>query len=240
MRYGRWQHVADFYHLQAKGINPSYRTTTDIDVCINAPIQSNRIRLHIPPRRRVVVPEVVVVRACLLVIVLPRKPQVVCKDAKSQRIVVRQIRPKRITVAPLPHLAVIRGLGKGFIGFLYKIIRGINLKRKVKVLNKHKSGKEVLDIGCGIGFFPKAANKKGYHTRGIEPDPDALKFAVENNKIEAYSLEKLNGFSREFDTVTMWHVLEHVYHLREQLSIIKIFPENSVTHLFLASAPSPR
>lgn len=110
---------------------------------------------------------------------------------------------------------------KGLIGFLYKIIRGINLKRKIKVLKKHSSGKEVLDIGCGIGFFPKAANQNGYHTRGVEPDPDALKFAVENNKIEAYSLEKLNSFSREFDTVTMWHVLEHVYHLRQQLEIIK-------------------
>jgi SAM-dependent methyltransferase len=110
---------------------------------------------------------------------------------------------------------------KGLIGFLYKIVRGINLKRKVRVLKKHNSGKEVLDIGCGIGFFPKAANQSGYHTRGVEPDLDALKFAVENNKIEAYSLEKLNSFNREFDTVTMWHVLEHVYHLKDQLEIIK-------------------
>lgn len=110
---------------------------------------------------------------------------------------------------------------KGIIGFLYKIIRGINLKRKVKLLIKHKSGKQVLDIGCGIGFFPKAANKKGFNTKGVEPDPEALKFALENNKIEVYPLAKLNEFTQEFDTVTMWHVLEHVYHLKEQLAIIK-------------------
>lgn len=110
---------------------------------------------------------------------------------------------------------------KGIIGFLYKIVRGINLKRKVKVLQKHNSGKRVLDIGCGIGFFPKSANAAGYSTKGVEPDTDALKFAIENNKIEAYPLEKLENFGQEFDTVTMWHVLEHVYHLRDQLATIK-------------------
>lgn len=110
---------------------------------------------------------------------------------------------------------------KGIIGILYRWVRNINLKRKVKVLKKHNSGKEVLDIGCGTGYFPKAINAAGYKAVGVEPDPDALKFAVENNKIEAYPLEKLAIFNRQFDTVTMWHVLEHVYHLRDQLETIK-------------------
>ncbi|HYG53359.1 MAG TPA: class I SAM-dependent methyltransferase [Flavobacteriales bacterium] len=110
---------------------------------------------------------------------------------------------------------------KGLIGILYKWVRNINLKRKVRVLVKHKSGKDVLDIGCGTGYFPAAANAAGYHCVGVEPDPDALKFALENNKIEAYPLEKLTIFNRQFNTVTMWHVLEHVYHLREQLQTIK-------------------
>ena len=125
---------------------------------------------------------------------------------------------------------------KGIIGFLYKRIRGINLKRKVKLLKQQGSGKDVLDIGCGIGFFPKAANQNGFHAIGVEPDPEALKFAIENNKIEAYSLEKLDSFNTQFDTVTMWHVLEHVYHLKDQLAKIKklIKPQG----LFIIAVPN--
>ena len=110
---------------------------------------------------------------------------------------------------------------KGIIGTLYRWVRAINLKRKVKLLKKHHSGPKVLDIGCGTGYFPKAANAAGYKSIGVEPDADALKFAVENNKIEAYPLEKLSSFKGEFDTITMWHVLEHVYHLRDQLAVIR-------------------
>jgi 2-polyprenyl-3-methyl-5-hydroxy-6-metoxy-1,4-benzoquinol methylase len=110
---------------------------------------------------------------------------------------------------------------RGVIGTLYKWVRNINLKRKVGLLKRHNSGIEVLDIGCGTGYFPKAANAAGYKSVGIEPDPDALKFAVENNKIEAYPLDKLLILNKQFDTVTMWHVLEHVYHLRNQLQTIK-------------------
>lgn len=109
---------------------------------------------------------------------------------------------------------------RGLIGFLYKQVRRVNLKRKVAVLEKHQSGKKVLDIGCGTGFFPKAATAAGYSSIGLEPDPDALKFACENNKVKAYPLEKLKEYSNEFDTVTMWHVLEHVYHLKDQLTQI--------------------
>lgn len=112
---------------------------------------------------------------------------------------------------------------RGIIGFLYKWARGINLKRKIKVLQKHCSGKRVLDVGCGIGFFPKAANEAGFSAMGLEPDTDALKFAKENNKIEAYGLDHLKAIEPDsFDTVTMWHVLEHVYHLNGQLKDITI------------------
>lgn len=109
---------------------------------------------------------------------------------------------------------------KGLIGFLYKWARKINLKRKIGVLKKHQSGKAVLDVGCGTGFFPKAAMEAGYTATGVEPDADALRFALDVNKIQAFPLEELPKFNSSFDTVTMWHVLEHVYHLRDQLAVI--------------------
>ena len=127
---------------------------------------------------------------------------------------------------------------KGIIGTLYRQVRKVNLKRKVEVLKKHQSGKEVLDIGCGTGFFPKAANAAGYISTGLEPDPDALKYACENNRVKAYPLEKLSEYRAAFDTITMWHVLEHVYHLKDQLQlIVKALKPNG---LFIIAVPNYR
>lgn len=110
---------------------------------------------------------------------------------------------------------------KGLIGTIYRQVRKINLKRKLAVLEKHKSGKKVLDVGCGTGFFPAFIQTKGYTVTGVEPDDDARKYATEQNKVQAYPLDQLNHFSQgEFDCITMWHVLEHVYHLQEQVKIL--------------------
>ena len=108
----------------------------------------------------------------------------------------------------------------GITGSIYRFVRKLNLKRKFKVLSKHNCGNKVLDVGCGTGFFPKYLMAKGYNVTGLEPDADARKFAVEVNKINALPLDALNKLESKFNCITMWHVLEHVYHLRIQLSTL--------------------
>ena len=48
----------------------------NIAIGINPTLKPNRIRLDIPPRPRIIVPEVVVVQPALVIIVLPRKAQI--------------------------------------------------------------------------------------------------------------------------------------------------------------------
>jgi 2-polyprenyl-3-methyl-5-hydroxy-6-metoxy-1,4-benzoquinol methylase len=78
-----------------------------------------------------------------------------------------------------------------------------------------------LDIGAGTGHFLKRAKDEGFTVLGLEPDPDARKVAKELNDVELLPLEGLKelGASR-FDAITMWHVLEHVYDLNEELETI--------------------
>lgn len=111
---------------------------------------------------------------------------------------------------------------KGIINKIYKVVRNYTLKQKVSIINTHSKGKNILDIGCGIGLFLAECKKNKYITLGIEPNETARKFAISELglKIEAESyLEKIENNS--FDVITMWHVLEHVSCLNKRVEELK-------------------
>jgi len=73
----RYNHVVPSTATHQTGsIYKIYRIILDIRDWINPTPQPNRIRFQIPPHRRIIVPEVVVVVSGLGIIVLARKPQV--------------------------------------------------------------------------------------------------------------------------------------------------------------------
>jgi 2-polyprenyl-3-methyl-5-hydroxy-6-metoxy-1,4-benzoquinol methylase len=104
---------------------------------------------------------------------------------------------------------------------VYNVVRNYTLGKKVKLISSLTSGTHLLDIGAGTGHFLKRAKDEGFTVLGLEPDPDARKVAKELNDVELLPLEGLKelGASR-FDAITMWHVLEHVYDLNEELETI--------------------
>ncbi len=72
-----------------------------------------------------------------------------------------------------------------------------------------------MDIGAGTGDFLAEAKKRGWEVFGIEPDEEARKLALEKGiKLSEHSG---NFKSEKFDVITMWHVLEHVYDLKNQI-----------------------
>lgn len=81
----------------------------DIGICILSPFQPNRITLHIPPRRRIVIPEVVVMGAGFRIEILPRKAQVERELLPIPiRVFLRGGMTKRITQrVVLPHHSVL-------------------------------------------------------------------------------------------------------------------------------------
>jgi len=110
---------------------------------------------------------------------------------------------------------------KGLINRIYHMVRWYSLRKKVKLINKLGIGRTLLDIGAGTGHFLKVAGKGGWTTAGLEPDDDARQLAKTMNGVDILPLENLHTLEPgQYDVITMWHVLEHVYHLRKDLARI--------------------
>jgi 2-polyprenyl-3-methyl-5-hydroxy-6-metoxy-1,4-benzoquinol methylase len=113
---------------------------------------------------------------------------------------------------------------------MYNRVRNYTLNQKVKLVQRLVSGKSLLDVGAGTGHFLKRAENSGFSVIGLEPDEDARRVAQEQNAIDLKTLDQLYDQRPEsFDCVTMWHVLEHVYNLREDAQQISgLIKQNGV------------
>lgn len=109
---------------------------------------------------------------------------------------------------------------KGIVNRVYAKVRSYTLKKKIALLKELTSGKDLLDIGAGTGHFLAKAKESGFNVLGLEPDEDARRVARSENGIELKDLNLLHQLNQKFNAITMWHVLEHVYNLQEDLEKI--------------------
>jgi 2-polyprenyl-3-methyl-5-hydroxy-6-metoxy-1,4-benzoquinol methylase len=108
---------------------------------------------------------------------------------------------------------------KGLFNWIYQTVRKYAIGTKVNLLKKTSQKKNHLDIGCGTGEFLNACQKAGYNTRGIEPSVIAREQAINNFKLSVSGNTNLDQFQKEeFDSISMWHVLEHVPNLNETIA----------------------
>lgn len=111
---------------------------------------------------------------------------------------------------------------KGIVNKIYQVVRKRAIDQKEKLIKGISSGKQLLDIGCGTGDFLAHCKNMGWNVIGLEPDSDARKIAKENHNVDALPLEELYQLNENtFDVISMWHVLEHVYNLNEDIEQIK-------------------
>ena len=110
---------------------------------------------------------------------------------------------------------------KGLINKLYQLVRKRTLKQKVKLIQSESKDKNHLDIGAGTGHFINATSNAGFNSLGLEPDEDARSLAVKLHNANIKPLEHLFDLEHNsMDVITMWHVLEHVYNLKNDLKQI--------------------
>ena len=106
---------------------------------------------------------------------------------------------------------------------VYHVVRKISLKQKLKLINSFNSEeKKLLDVGCGTGDFLQEAKRNSWGVSGIEPNAQAR--AIANNKTDnsVFEIDELLKFQVEsFDVISLWHVLEHLPNLDEQIQIFK-------------------
>jgi 2-polyprenyl-3-methyl-5-hydroxy-6-metoxy-1,4-benzoquinol methylase len=106
---------------------------------------------------------------------------------------------------------------KGLMNMAYHQVRKITLKEKLHLINGLSKKGRLLDIGCGTGYFLNSCKEDGWIVEGTEPDTDARKIAVTQTKSEIAESIFSNSNYESYDIITMWHVLEHVHRLNENM-----------------------
>ena len=86
----------------------------------------------------------------------------------------------------------------------------------------HKPGKKLLDVGCGAGFFLKAAEARGWRAEGVEISEAAAQYAREIVGVDVYTgkIEEMHFSPESFDVVTLLDTIEHLLNPLESLKII--------------------
>ena len=108
---------------------------------------------------------------------------------------------------------------KTLIDKVYQLVKRFSLWRKINLISTYvKSPRTLLDIGAGTGdFLVTAANRK-WIVEGVEPNHDARKRAQEKGVELKNDIASLSD--KKFKVITLWHVLEHLPDLENQIKKI--------------------
>lgn len=99
---------------------------------------------------------------------------------------------------------------------IYQKVKRYSLRKKLQIIdNQDIKYKSLLDVGAGTGDFLALAKEKGWDIEGVEPNPSAREKAENKGVRLTTNLDELS--ERKFDVITLWHVLEHLPELDEQI-----------------------
>lgn len=112
---------------------------------------------------------------------------------------------------------------------VYRTVRNITLKSKLRLVNRYQSKFNLLDYGCGTGEFLATCKHAGWTVQGVEPSEDARSKSQKDLSIVS-DLSKVNT---QVNAITMWHVLEHIHDLNETMAKLRSLLTNNGT-IFIA------
>jgi 2-polyprenyl-3-methyl-5-hydroxy-6-metoxy-1,4-benzoquinol methylase len=114
--------------------------------------------------------------------------------------------------------------GRGLINRLYHYVRKRTLEHKRKMISSSTELLQgrLLDVGAGTGAFARHMEKSGWRVTGVEPDEKARERAATINQMELLPIQGLDQQeAASFDAITLWHVLEHLHQIHEDLDGLK-------------------
>lgn len=75
---------------------------------------------------------------------------------------------------------------------------------------KVPAGSSLLDVGASYGWMVEEALGLGFDAYGLEPGSAAVKKEIEGRMFRGTLADYAQTMPRQFDVVTIWHVLEHL------------------------------
>ena len=121
---------------------------------------------------------------------------------------------------------------KSLIDKMYQLVKKYSLRKKVGLIEKYTEGeKSLLDIGAGTGDFLLNAKERNWHITGMEPNTSARKKAKDKGVDLVSIWEELPKV--KYNTITLWHVLEHLPDLKGDVEKMVSLLETNGT-LFIA------
>jgi 2-polyprenyl-3-methyl-5-hydroxy-6-metoxy-1,4-benzoquinol methylase len=84
--------------------------------------------------------------------------------------------------------------------------------RRARAIEKFVSKGRVLDVGCGRGILPALMRERGWEAHGLEFSETSARHARDVLRLPVFVGDFLESpyADSSFDTVVLWHVLEHV------------------------------
>ncbi len=110
--------------------------------------------------------------------------------------------------------------GKGVVNVLYHMVRKYMLGRKRKLVEKAAGSIKgnILDVGTGTGYFLNEMKSHGWRVTGTERSSEAREFSKQKFNLSLKPDEELFRLSdQSFDVITLWHVLEHIHRISENM-----------------------
>lgn len=106
---------------------------------------------------------------------------------------------------------------------VYQWVKNYSIKRKLGLVEKFRIENSVLlDIGCGTGDFLTAAKMDGWEIFGVEPNPHAREIAIgKSGESIMKTINEVRSKDQKVQVITLWHVLEHLHRLEDQIELMK-------------------
>lgn len=111
------------------------------------------------------------------------------------------------------------GGGKSIFDRIYLLARNFTMKWKLHSVQVYQKPGELLDFGCGTGEFLAYCQSNGWAVTGVEPSENArTKANLKIGKVVSRSISEIG--LKQFEAITLWHVLEHIHGLESELKRI--------------------